>query len=209
MWTSFLQWLRWRSLPGRGLLPGRRSHHSQCAGAEGKRVSDWLVNNYSSSFLEKTSQYLPDDALDELVHRERDVSVNGEHFPQRVLVLRCFHVAIQQIPNHLQESRVVIFHLNVHWREEIFNKNRSLSGTARGEKTFPLFVTKTTGEFFLNLHVTDILLFLQSQHIRLTTDLNILHVIFKALHGLEIYWKCSPCNQSTACRLFPPQAKRR
>lgn len=42
-----------------------------------------------------------------------------------------------------------------------------------------------------------------------STDFNILHVIFKALHGLEIYWKCSPCNQSTACRLFPPQAKRR
>lgn len=53
---------------------------------------------------ERTRAHLPDDALDEFVHREGGVRVNGEHFPQRVLVLRSLHVSIQQIPNHLQEG---------------------------------------------------------------------------------------------------------
>lgn len=63
-------------------------------------------------------RYLPDDALDELVHGEGDVSVDGEHFPQRVLVLRGLHVPVKQIPDHLQEGRVVILHFDVHWRAE-------------------------------------------------------------------------------------------
>lgn len=53
---------------------------------------------------QQTVAHLPDDALDELVHCEGDIRVNGEHFPQRVLVLRGLHVSIQQIPHHLQEG---------------------------------------------------------------------------------------------------------
>lgn len=47
---------------------------------------------------------LADDALDEFVHGEGDVGVDGEHFPQRVLVLRRLHVSVQQVPHHLQEG---------------------------------------------------------------------------------------------------------
>lgn len=63
---------------------------------------------------ERKDAYLPDDALDELVHCEGDVSMNGEHFPQRILVLWSLHISVQKISNHLQKGRVVIFHLNVH-----------------------------------------------------------------------------------------------
>lgn len=69
-----------------------------------------LCQSYSQGAARKVGArgqrdaHLPDDALDELVHCEGDVSVNGEHFPQRVLVLRRLHVSIQQIPDHLQEG---------------------------------------------------------------------------------------------------------
>lgn len=59
--------------------------------------------------------YLSDDALYELVHGEGNVGVDGEHFPQLVLILRRLHVPIQEIAHHLQESRVVVFNVNVHW----------------------------------------------------------------------------------------------
>lgn len=54
--------------------------------------------------MNRTDAHLPYDALDEFVHGEGGVSVNGEHFPQRVLVLRGLHVSIQQVPHHLQEG---------------------------------------------------------------------------------------------------------
>lgn len=124
-WTRFLRWHCSHSLWGRGPLLGRRSRHSRCAGAgwrernclkvgkllfKKNRGFTWPPNGK----WEQTDAYLPDDALDDLVHCEGGVGVNGEHFPQRVLILRSFHVSIQQIPNHLQEGWVVIFHLNVH-----------------------------------------------------------------------------------------------
>lgn len=72
----------------------------------------------------QTDTRLPDNALDELVHCEANVSMNGEHFPQWVLILGGFHVSIQQIPNHLQECWVIVFHLNIHWRDKVWSNIR-------------------------------------------------------------------------------------
>lgn len=44
---------------------------------------------------ERESTDLPDDALDEFVHSEGDVGVDGEHLSQRVLILRRLHVTVQ------------------------------------------------------------------------------------------------------------------
>lgn len=48
--------------------------------------------------------HLPDDALDELVHGESDISMDGEHLSQGVLILGRLHVAIQKVTHHLQEG---------------------------------------------------------------------------------------------------------
>lgn len=58
--------------------------------------------------------YLPDYALDELVHGKGNVGVDGEHLPQLVLILRCLHIPIQKIADHLQKGRVVVLNVNVH-----------------------------------------------------------------------------------------------
>jgi len=77
---------------------------------------------------------LPHDALDELVHGEGDVRADGEHLPQRVFVLRRLHVAIQQITNHLQEGRVVILHLDVHWGDASTTNRRRVNPSSLGER---------------------------------------------------------------------------
>ncbi len=61
---------------------------------------------------------LSDYVLDELVHGEGDVGVNGEHLSERILVLRRLHIPIQQITHHLQKRRVIILHIYVHWKRE-------------------------------------------------------------------------------------------
>lgn len=61
---------------------------------------------------------LSDNALDELVHGEGSVGVDGEHLPEGVLVLGGLHVTVQEVPHHLQEGRVVVLHFNVHWERK-------------------------------------------------------------------------------------------
>lgn len=46
---------------------------------------------------------LSDYVLDELVHSEGDVGVNGEHLSERILIVRRLHIPIQQITHHLQK----------------------------------------------------------------------------------------------------------
>lgn len=59
--------------------------------------------------------YLPDNALDELVHGEGNVGMDGEHLPQLVLILRGLHIPVQKIAHHLQKGGVVVLNVNVHW----------------------------------------------------------------------------------------------
>ena len=61
--------------------------------------------------------YLSDDVLDELVDGEADVGVDGEHLPQRVLVLRGLQVAVQEAAHHVQEGRVVLLQLHLTWAQ--------------------------------------------------------------------------------------------
>lgn len=61
---------------------------------------------------------LPDDALDEFVHGEGNVSMDGKHFPQGILILSWFHVTIQKAPHHFQKDRIVILYFNVHWKKK-------------------------------------------------------------------------------------------
>lgn len=58
--------------------------------------------------------HLSDDALDQLVHGEGDVGVDGEHLAQGILILRRVHVPIQEVAHHVQEGRVIILNIDVH-----------------------------------------------------------------------------------------------
>lgn len=49
----------------------------------------------------KKKPYLSHYTLDEFVHGEGNVGMDGKHFPQLVLVLRCLHIAIQEVSHHL------------------------------------------------------------------------------------------------------------
>lgn len=57
---------------------------------------------------------LANNALDEFVHGEGNVGMDGKHFPQGVLVLGRLHVSIQKIAHHFQKHRVIVLHINIH-----------------------------------------------------------------------------------------------
>lgn len=67
---------------------------------------------HKHSAQDQTS-YLADNILHQLVHSEADVGVDGEHLPQRVLVLRGVDVPVQQAPHHVQEGGVVFLQLHL------------------------------------------------------------------------------------------------
>lgn len=63
--------------------------------------------------------YLADDVLDEFVHSEGCIGVDGKHFPQRVLVLSWLHVSVQKIAHHLQKDGVIVLNIDIHCRKKI------------------------------------------------------------------------------------------
>lgn len=52
--------------------------------------------------------YLSDDVVDDFVDGEADIGVDGEHLPQRVLILCRVQVAIKQTAHHIEESWVIL-----------------------------------------------------------------------------------------------------
>lgn len=73
---------------------------------------------------------LPDNILNEFIHGEGNVGMDGKHLPKGVLILGWLHVPIQEIPHHFQKHGVIVLHLDVHCREKeenrFFCKNRKI-----------------------------------------------------------------------------------
>lgn len=78
--------------------------------------------------------------LDEFVHGEGDVGVNGEHLSQGILILRRLHIPIQQVTHHLQKRRVIILHIHIHWNRKTWKYELNSHTAIEKRDTFYLLV---------------------------------------------------------------------